>query len=156
MSIVGEYFRNYNHWITFNNWVATGLLFLNYQKTGKKTCSKYNISLHSVLYLKYEIFFLRNLCEEFKSACDLLWQGRKNCLKKHKQKITLLTWLEVVIAVLQRLFSVCISNLEVVVKNTISFLDQGLHLFSVSKALSDQVCSWFCIRITVSVWLLQL
>lgn len=58
------------------------------------------------------------------------------------------------IAVLQRLFSICISNLEEVVNNTISFSDQGLRLFSVSKALSDHVCSCFCIYITVSVSLL--
>lgn len=102
----------------------------------------------------YEIFVLWNLFEEFKSAHDLLWQGQKNCLKKHKQKIILLTWLEVAIAVLQRLFSICISNLEVV-NNTMSFSDQGVHLFCASKALSDQGCSWFCIYITVSVLLLQ-
>lgn len=134
---------------------TTGLLFLNYQNSGKKPCSKYNISLHSVLYLKYEIFVLQNLFEEFKSAHDLLWEGQKKCLKKHTQKIILLIWLEVVIAVLQRLFSVCICNLEEVVNNTISFWDQGLYLLSVSKALSVQVCSWFCIYITVSISLLQ-
>lgn len=148
MSIMSEYFRNCsNNWITFFE--------LPKLRKKKKPHSKYNISVHSVLYLKYETFVLQNLLEEFKSAHDLLWQGWKKCLKKHMQKIILLIWLEVVIAVLQRLFSICISNLEEVVNNAISFLDQGLHLFADNKDLSVQVCCWFCIYITVSVSLLQ-
>lgn len=48
-------------------------------------------------------------------------------------KIITLTCLQVAIAVFHRLFNICITNLEAVVNNIISFLDQGPHLFSVSK-----------------------
>lgn len=59
-----------------------------------------------MLYLKYEFFVFWNIFEKFKSVHDLPWQGQKNCLEKQKQNIILLTWLEVTIAVLQRLFNI--------------------------------------------------
>lgn len=146
MSIMSDYFRNCS-----NKWIFS---------RPSKNEEKYTV--HTIdHYVPCYIWSINSLsCETFLRNSDpymtSLGKDKKIICRNKSKKLILLSWLEVTIAVLQRLFNIHTSNLEVVKKYNKLFGSRNeCNPFSVSKALSDQVCNWCCICITVSIQLLQ-